>query len=111
MRKTRNPTIPFVVRVPGAMDAEPRAEAARHGTTASDIVRQALVPLLRELRRREAPFLTAEQPLTLCTEHGVDPSLPVPSSLLKAEAVHRNVSLDAPLREHLIHRLKEAGVL
>ena len=111
MRKKSHPTVPTVIRVPEATLAELRAEARRQGASVSDVVREALAPLVRELRRREAPFLTEEQLLTRCADHGVDPTLPVPYSQLEAEAVHRNVSLTALVREHLIRRLKEASVL
>jgi hypothetical protein len=55
--------------------------------------------------------MTTRQLLAPCEEHGVDPSLPLPSSLLEAEAVHRNVPPDTPVREHLLRRREEAGVL
>ncbi len=111
MRRRRSPTIPTLVRVPEGLLAEVRAEAAHRGTTTSDIVRQALAPLVRELRRGEAPFLTEEQLLALCAEHRVDPALPYPYSMIEAEAVHRDVPLDTLVREHLIRRLEEAGLL
>ena len=111
MRTKRRAAIPTLVRVPAAMHAEVRAEARRQGTTASNVVRQALAPLVRELRRHEAPFMSVGQLLAPCEEHGVDPSLPIPYSLLEAEAVHRDVPLDTLVREHLIRRLEEAGVL
>ena len=93
------------------MRAEIRAEARRQGTTASEVVRQALAPLVRELRRREAPFLTEEQLLALCAAHGVDPALPYPYSQIEAEAVRRDVALTVVVREVLLRKLEEAGVL
>ena len=111
MRRSKHPTIPAAIRAPEEEDAEPRAEAARRDTTAGDVARQSLAPLVRKPRRREAPVPTEEQLLALCADQGVDPALPYPYSQLEAEAVHRNVSLGALVREHLIRRLEEAGVL
>ena len=73
----------------------------RHQAAPTDEVRPDL-PL-------DPHHLTDAQLVHLCFEHGIRGDLPY--SQLEAEAVHRGVDLRTVVRERLIQRLKEAGVL
>ncbi len=57
-----------------------------------------------------APHDLADDELfELCHQHGIHVTIPL--SQLEAEAVHRSVDLVTIVREHLMQRLKEVGVL
>ena len=53
--------------------------------------------------------LTDAQLVRLCLEYGI--RCDIPDSQLEAEAVHRGVDIATVVREWLLRRLKEAGVL
>jgi hypothetical protein len=53
--------------------------------------------------------LTDDELNALCRRHGIQPIIPY--SQLEAEAVHRGVDLRTVVREYLIGRLREVGVL
>ncbi len=54
-------------------------------------------------------YPTDAQLMQLCLEHGIRGDIPY--SQLEAEAVRRGVDIRTVMREWLLQRLKEAGVL
>jgi hypothetical protein len=95
-----------MVRLPNELLRSLRDEARRQHTSVAAVIRQALDPLLREIREEEAEEdkhltdLSDEELQERCYDRGLRPVIPF--ARLEAHARNRRVSVEALIRAFLI---------